>query len=331
MPYKHIAAHLKKTELACRLHYHQLSHGTNRRKRAASFSSTTSSTHSPVSPEQRMSPEAELSTAPTTPEQNSDRHDSVGGAWKTRAELPDPASSTTTAADSPVVHKPILPKPVPSLPYPVPRNQAGLRLDCNVAAAATRPRQPAINRERLRDVYEAHRVSFWKMIAADYGDGVDPAVLEETWRKGSVQGPPTPDESVENCDRFGSIGEGRVVLPALQPSASASASHHHHHHHQHHFERPFGRLHRRLSVSSAPSPILRPMAKLPTPSTAGSIEASSSSSLLMSAASLSSSSSVPATAIAALLNGASDFMRDSPRSDLPPRIAEDATMSDADT
>lgn len=27
MPYKHIAAHLKKTELACRLHYHQLSHG----------------------------------------------------------------------------------------------------------------------------------------------------------------------------------------------------------------------------------------------------------------------------------------------------------------
>ena len=32
MPYKHIAAHLKKTELACRLHYHQLSHGSHRRK-----------------------------------------------------------------------------------------------------------------------------------------------------------------------------------------------------------------------------------------------------------------------------------------------------------
>ncbi|OBT59044.1 hypothetical protein VE04_01045 [Pseudogymnoascus sp. 24MN13] len=39
MPYKHIAAHLKKTELACRLHYHQLSHGSNRRKRTASIPS----------------------------------------------------------------------------------------------------------------------------------------------------------------------------------------------------------------------------------------------------------------------------------------------------
>ena len=43
MPYKHIAAHLKKTELACRLHYHQLSHGSNRRKRTASVSSGSSS------------------------------------------------------------------------------------------------------------------------------------------------------------------------------------------------------------------------------------------------------------------------------------------------
>lgn len=43
MPYKHIAAHLKKTELACRLHYHQLSHGSNRRKRTTSMSSSSSS------------------------------------------------------------------------------------------------------------------------------------------------------------------------------------------------------------------------------------------------------------------------------------------------
>ncbi|KAL5598699.1 hypothetical protein BROUX41_003388 [Berkeleyomyces rouxiae] len=47
MPYKHIAAHLKKTELACRLHYHQLSHGSSRRKRANSESSGSSS-QSPV-------------------------------------------------------------------------------------------------------------------------------------------------------------------------------------------------------------------------------------------------------------------------------------------
>lgn len=42
MPYKHIAAHLKKTELACRLHYHQLSHGSHRRKRTSSVSSSAS-------------------------------------------------------------------------------------------------------------------------------------------------------------------------------------------------------------------------------------------------------------------------------------------------
>ncbi|KAJ6439859.1 beta-lactamase family protein [Purpureocillium lavendulum] len=42
MPYKHIAAHLNKTELACRLHYHQLSHGSTRRKRTASCSSGSS-------------------------------------------------------------------------------------------------------------------------------------------------------------------------------------------------------------------------------------------------------------------------------------------------
>lgn len=39
MPYRVIAAHLNKTELACRLHYHQLNHGSSRRKRASSGSS----------------------------------------------------------------------------------------------------------------------------------------------------------------------------------------------------------------------------------------------------------------------------------------------------
>ncbi|UNI22928.1 hypothetical protein JDV02_008772 [Purpureocillium takamizusanense] len=52
MPYKHIAAHLNKTELACRLHYHQLSHGSTRRKRTASCSSGSSD---PVSCQQVFS------------------------------------------------------------------------------------------------------------------------------------------------------------------------------------------------------------------------------------------------------------------------------------
>ncbi|CAK7232115.1 hypothetical protein SCUCBS95973_008153 [Sporothrix curviconia] len=57
MPYKHIAAHLKKTELACRLHYHQLSHGSNRRKRTTSVSSGSSTGgHSPILPASVPSP-----------------------------------------------------------------------------------------------------------------------------------------------------------------------------------------------------------------------------------------------------------------------------------
>ncbi|KAJ4351946.1 uncharacterized protein N0V89_007291 [Didymosphaeria variabile] len=54
MPYKHIAAHLKKTELACRLHYHQLSHGSHRRKRTSSVSSATSCSSAGQSPAYSM-------------------------------------------------------------------------------------------------------------------------------------------------------------------------------------------------------------------------------------------------------------------------------------
>jgi hypothetical protein len=53
MPYKHIASYLKKTELACRLHYHQLSHGSNRRRRTNSLNSsspdTTAQSDMPIS------------------------------------------------------------------------------------------------------------------------------------------------------------------------------------------------------------------------------------------------------------------------------------------
>lgn len=41
-PYKHIAQYLQKTELACRLHYHQLAYGTKRKRRNTSASSTSS-------------------------------------------------------------------------------------------------------------------------------------------------------------------------------------------------------------------------------------------------------------------------------------------------
>jgi hypothetical protein len=35
---------------------------------------------------------------------------------------------------------------------------------------------------RLNAVYNAHRASFWAAIAADYGPGANPLVLEQAWR-----------------------------------------------------------------------------------------------------------------------------------------------------
>jgi hypothetical protein len=222
-----------------------------------------------------------------------------------------------------------LPKPVPTLPYPVARPQpppptqqqqhrhhdhhdhhhrpsppphAGLRLDCDVAAARERyQQQPAIDRARLCEIYESHRLSFWKMIAADYGEGADPARLEDVWKKGLLatpqqqqqqQLPPrasSPDERA-SFSAFGRLSEGRVVLPALQPplydrSASCCSS-------SSGGGSSSGRVGgQRFPSFSAESPLSRFSGKLPTPSTA------TTESSLMSAG------SHPSTAIAALLNG----------------------------
>lgn len=265
MPYKHIAAHLKKTELACRLHYHQLSHGTNRRKRSASFSSRSSS-HPPQSPEQSLSPELDSSTAPTSPEQMPVERADGFATWGVRPRLPEPASATSI-----VSHKPILPKPVTSLPYPLQTHNVNLRLERGSAFGRS---QPVINTDRLREIYEAHKANFWRMIASDYGEGADPEMLEQLWRRGPVQGPPTPDEMSEHRT-LGSLPEGRVVLPALQPSRH---------------ERSYSPPQSRYAPSSTGSPVFPQSNILPTPSTASSELPGLSA------------TSVPATAISALLN-----------------------------
>ena len=50
-----------------------------------------------------------------------------------------------------------------------------------------------VDKERLLHIYEAHRASFWGVIAAEYGGGVSPFLLEESWRRGiAANAPPTP-------------------------------------------------------------------------------------------------------------------------------------------
>jgi hypothetical protein len=50
-----------------------------------------------------------------------------------------------------------------------------------------------VDKERLHHIYEAHRASFWGVIAAEYGHGASPLLLEETWKRGiAANTPPTP-------------------------------------------------------------------------------------------------------------------------------------------
>lgn len=137
MPYKHIAAHLKKTELACRLHYHQLSHGSNRRKRTTSVSSGSSTGgHSPLmltsipspihehdgisTPSRSASPPGSAgSYAPTSP--NSVHLPSIRTGNSTDASprlpniLPKPASMTLALASATMAAS-----PTTSRGYPTP-------------------------------------------------------------------------------------------------------------------------------------------------------------------------------------------------------------------
>lgn len=260
MPYKHIAAHLKKTELACRLHYHQLSHGSNRRKRTTSCSSGSSTGgHSPImlasipspirehdddsTPSRSASPPNSAgSYRPTSP--NSVQLPSImnGASNNTSPRLPTilpkPASMTLALASATVAGSPTASRGYPtplheshphsaplmaSAPYrgsmtpttATPRSAlphthhphhphlpGPLRLDCSAlppppssAGLSSTPSTATYNNlthsgstshpvdmSRLASVYAAHRASFWAAVAADYGNGANPVVLEQAWR-----------------------------------------------------------------------------------------------------------------------------------------------------
>ena len=174
MPYKHIAAHLQKTELACRLHYHQLSFGTKRRRRTSSISSARSACSSNATYDSNLNAQRPL---PTISPPNS----------------PESIVSGAALAQSP--HNPI-----PILPKLVARPQQTLYTS-NSLHVVTQDMERfderlRVNRDRLARIYEAHRAHFWSTIARDYGDNVSPSLLEDVWCRGctspSSAYPPTP-------------------------------------------------------------------------------------------------------------------------------------------
>lgn len=256
MPYKHIAAHLKKTELACRLHFHQLSHGSNRRKRTTSVSSGSSTSgYSPIAMASIPSPIQEHDDGSSRPCSTSSP--SSAGSYRrgspTNVQLPSikngvprgtsprlptilpkPASMTLTLASATIAASPTTSRgystpvheshsqsasllasalyrgsmtPTTATPHSTTLHNArlpgGLRLDCSAlpppASSTGLPGSipsPAthdnvdypvitshpVDMSRLASIYAAHRAAFWAAIAAEYGNGANPVVLEQAWR-----------------------------------------------------------------------------------------------------------------------------------------------------
>lgn len=249
MPYKHIAAHLKKTELACRLHYHQLSHGNNRRKRTASVSSGSSAAQSPVMPTSIPSPAREPSPRTITPPASA-------GSFMPPSPAPIQLPSIMSHPGSSPRLPQILPKPLAmTLPPPVPSPTRGyptpmaeptpthamrsatfpsmstthqpttppLRLDCSPLPPiqATHGHSP-VDVRRLQAVYAAHCGTFWNAVANEYGGNVAPSVLEHAWRTGSCcnqHGATTPISPLSSPDNLERDGYGKVQHDKTRISA----------------------------------------------------------------------------------------------------------------
>ncbi|KAI5781790.1 hypothetical protein DFH27DRAFT_306344 [Peziza echinospora] len=171
--YKKIATHLDKTELACRLHYHQLSHGGNRRKRTNSLSSNSSekSASSPV-----QTPNGLDSTARRSPTPSRLSPISPNGAIQ----------KLSASTPSKIKGKPLLPKPsdgsTPSRKQS-PAKSKQLRVNCDAGS---------IDRERLHKIFEEQSKKLWASVATQYGGPFTADYLESFWKNGLKSGPPTP-------------------------------------------------------------------------------------------------------------------------------------------
>ncbi|RKF76171.1 hypothetical protein GcM3_080026 [Golovinomyces cichoracearum] len=178
IPYKHIAAHLKKTELACRLHYHHLSHSCRRKK---AFSASPSST--PNSPNKKK--QSRLSV-------------NQSGSGNLQAQSPPQYFSSTgqnlqLPSTSMLFSHSESPPPPWNLEKPHSRHyQYNSNFTCvknnekfqNTTELYSNSMEISqVNLERLSYIYEKHRALFWQTIASEYGQGAYPLDLEKAWKQ----------------------------------------------------------------------------------------------------------------------------------------------------
>jgi hypothetical protein len=164
------------------LHYHQLSHGSHRRKRTSSLSSSSST--------------GSVRHSPTQYHLNGDLHDDFrNGTLHSHANFygsmnPLGSYPLTSSMGGRSQHKVLLPKPRPLTPEDSPNRMGGLRISTHGS-----PMGSSVDTDRLRQIYDTHRGSFWSSIAQEYGPDISPSHLEEVWRHQPAGQPPTPDES----------------------------------------------------------------------------------------------------------------------------------------
>lgn len=65
-----------------------------------------------------------------------------------------------------------------------------------------------VDSERLSQIYEKHRASFWNIIASEYGPGLSPLILERAWKSGTqIEYPPSPSISPIAASFYGNTNQ----------------------------------------------------------------------------------------------------------------------------
>ncbi|KAL9124957.1 MAG: hypothetical protein Q9217_005772 [Psora testacea] len=180
MPYKHIAAQLRKTELACRLHYHQLSFGSKSRRTNPMDSLHSIDRSSMTPPTSLRHPTPQRPLPSFSPPASPENHD----------------YGANNASNNANIHKPILPKPVIS------PQRAAQEIRSLALLADDMHDGQYVDVARLDQVYDAHRLHFWSTIAHNYGGNTSPTTLEDAWRRAHGMAgsnfPPTPRGSPQS-------------------------------------------------------------------------------------------------------------------------------------
>ncbi|KAK6340151.1 hypothetical protein TWF730_001921 [Orbilia blumenaviensis] len=191
--YKKIALQLNKTELACRLHFHQLQRGSNRRRRNLSMSSS----------------------------------DSTGPIYATAGYPTSSYENISRRSASPAGTPPI-----PELRYRErcsfsPSQGRNESWTSSPSGFSARPLEnPDVDYSRLQRLVDHHKRNMWAAVAADYGEGATPEFLETFWSKQQAARheyerkptgtPPTP--MVSPRTEAEQIACGRGVSPSVSQS-----------------------------------------------------------------------------------------------------------------